>query len=102
VLSGAASERQLEFHQGVEKIMLGELDLAPRHDVAVDRRVGNHAVMPAGQAKLIGAGGVDHPIADAELGIGTEAIELALGRARAPSIALGLERGYYLGAGNVA
>jgi hypothetical protein len=58
--------------------------------------------MPARQAKSIGATGVDHPIADAEIGIGTEAIELALGRARAPCVALGLERGQYLGAGYVA
>jgi hypothetical protein len=58
--------------------------------------------MPARHAKLVGAVGVDHPIADAEIGIGAEAVELALGRARAPKVAIKLERGQYFGAGNIA
>src|SRR4029077_2906785 len=56
----------------------------------------------AGDAEPIGAVGLDQPIAHAEIGIGAEAIELALGGARAPGVALGLERGQNFGARKVA
>ena len=93
VLIGAAVERQFEFEQRVKQIVLGKLDLAPCVDIALDRGIGNRAVMPARDTECIGAVGIDQPITDAEIGIGAEAIELALGRARAPGVALGLERG---------
>src|SRR6516162_39482 len=81
--------------------MLGGLDLAPGGDIAFDAGVGNRAVVLASDAVNLRRRRLDQPIADVELGIGAEAIELALGGARAPGVTFGLERRQRFGARNV-
>ena len=88
----ALVERQIELHQRVEQPMFGDLDLLPGNDIVLDAGVGDGPVMPARRAITVGRIGLDHPIADVELGIGAETIELLVDRERPPRVALGLQR----------
>ena len=65
VIAVFLAKRQVELHQCVEQPMLGDLDLAPSDDVARDRGVRNHPVVPAGVAKIVGRIRLDQPVAAA-------------------------------------
>ena len=56
-------ERQAELQQRVEQPMLGRLDEAPAPEILGLRQIGNGAVVPAGDTKLIGLIRRDQPIA---------------------------------------
>ena len=82
-------QRQPKLEQRVEQPVLGELDLAPVRLVLGQRQIGDHPVVTAGGAKLLGAVHRNQPVAGAELRIGAIAVTaLALGQRPQPALAL--------------
>jgi hypothetical protein len=82
--------------------MFGYFDLLPGGHIARNARVRDHPVMPASGAVEVGRACLDHPIANAEVGIGTTAIELLIGGKRPPLVVLRFKRGQYHYLGNEA
>ena len=82
-------QRQPKLEQRVEQPVLGDLDLAPVRLVLRQRQIGNHPVVTAGRAELLGAVDRNQPIAGAVLRIGAIAVAaLALGQRPQAALAL--------------